>query len=99
VKHWEVVRSYPFDIPAFVASGKPLPALQHPEMHKTRHRLLFRQGFRELARSTNHETPHYVAMIRPVVHGDVPLTTAGWVNVSQADSRRLPVNGKRPCPE
>ncbi|MFI7103428.1 KedN5 family methylcobalamin-dependent radical SAM C-methyltransferase [Streptomyces sp. NPDC050161] len=61
--YWVVDRTYVYDVPALVqlvkANGK---FSDPPERAATRVRLMFRQGFAELARSTNHEeTAHYIA--------------------------------------
>ncbi|GAB3556031.1 radical SAM superfamily enzyme YgiQ (UPF0313 family) [Actinopolyspora lacussalsi] len=65
LRYWAVDREYSHDVPELVhtakASGElPVP----PERVHTPVRLLFREGFAELARSTNHEeTAHYVARV------------------------------------
>lgn len=68
VPYWTVLREYGFDVPALLRSlgsaAGPVPA---PRPSSTPMRLLFRDGFAELARSTNHEeTAHYVARAEPL---------------------------------
>jgi radical SAM superfamily enzyme YgiQ (UPF0313 family) len=80
VKHWEVVRSYDFDVPSFIARAEaPHAAAPHPELREHRVRLRFRQGFGEFARSTNHEvTAHYVAKVELLAEeGAAPPRSGG----------------------
>ncbi|MHA6799834.1 KedN5 family methylcobalamin-dependent radical SAM C-methyltransferase [Bounagaea algeriensis] len=65
---WAVEREYAYDIPKLVHTAKATGELvSAPARRPTRMRLLFRDGFAELARSTNHEeTAHYVARVEPI---------------------------------
>lgn len=64
---WAVERQYAYEIRELVRTAKAAGELVIPPARTpTPMRLLFRDGFAELARSTNHEeTAHYVARVEP----------------------------------
>lgn len=68
LRYWAVDRQYAFNIPELARIAKATGELTGaPVRESTALRLLFRDGFAELARSTNHEeTAHYVARVEPL---------------------------------
>ncbi|WP_217637670.1 KedN5 family methylcobalamin-dependent radical SAM C-methyltransferase [Actinopolyspora saharensis] len=67
LRFWSIEREYSCNVPELVRTAKATGELVTPPARTpTPMRLLFRDGFAELARSTNHEeTAHYVARVEP----------------------------------
>jgi len=68
IPYWQAVRTYSFNVVSLIERCRDLEAtLQRPDPSECQLRMLFRQGFGEFVRSTNHEvTMHYVARIELV---------------------------------
>ncbi|PKW18332.1 KedN5 family methylcobalamin-dependent radical SAM C-methyltransferase [Saccharopolyspora spinosa] len=65
--HWSVERTYRLDVPALARSAREHGEVPEPIPDDHHVRLLYKHGFAELVRSTNHEeTAHFVARPDPV---------------------------------
>lgn len=61
--YWQILRAYDFDVASFIEASKDLDhVLPHPDFSPCEVKMLFRRGFAQHVRSTNHEiTMDYVA--------------------------------------
>ncbi len=59
-------RGYRLDVPALAHAARQYGEVPEPDVGEHRFRLLYKHGFAELVRSTNHEeTAHFVAHPSP----------------------------------
>lgn len=68
--YWSVERTYGCDAPALARAARGDGPCTPPQPRERRVRLLFRRGFAELARSTNHEKTAYYVAIEDTAVGD-----------------------------